>query len=674
MTHRTVARGAAWGVLFVALLLTLAACKPEMKPPEEVMDSFVAAWQKRDYAAMYPSLTNHVKESVTQDAFVSRHQNIYEGIGLTELNITAAPTEKDPNAKTDQIRYKLHVEMQTSAGPIEFDQTATLRKEERAWGVDWSSSFLFPKLKDTDKVRVQTLPAKRGEILDRQGHGLAINEDQWEVGLVPQKMEQPSEESVSKLAALLNLKPEDIQAKLGASWVKPELFVPITLIPKGDPRENELLTVQGTAYRTKQVRSYPLGAAAAHLTGYIGKLNEQELKKHKDKGYRPDDWIGKTGLELTLEDRLRGRGGQRIYITDAEGRDKVTLVKRDAVDGEDVKLTIDSSMQRAMYRELENDAGAGVAMQPLTGELLALVSTPSYDPNAWISGISTEQWKKWTENPDKPLFNRYASAYAPGSAFKPITAAIALEQGALDPNEEKTITGKQWKKDTSWGSYYVTRVSEAASAVNLTKALMYSDNIYFAQVALGLGAERFEKAAAKFGFGEKLSLPLAVDVSSLSNAGIKKEILLADSGYGQGEVVMSPLHVADAYTVFVNGGNMIKPVLEYDGRTTGEVWKSGLIRPEVSRMLTEQMKEVIQNPAGTGRAARIDGLTLAGKTGTAELKQKKGESGQENGWFVAYDTDKPKLLVALMVEKVEARGGSHHLAGAIKALFRGFAK
>uniref|UniRef100_UPI000248E005 penicillin-binding transpeptidase domain-containing protein n=1 Tax=Paenibacillus elgii TaxID=189691 RepID=UPI000248E005 len=173
---------------------------------------------------------------------------------------------------------------------------------------------------------------------------------------------------------------------------------------------------------------------------------------------------------------------------------------------------------------------------------------------------------------------------------------------------------------------------------------------------------------------ENLPLPLAVDVSSLSNAGIKKEVLLADAGYGQGEVVMSPLHVADAYTVFMNGGNMIKPVLEYDGRTTGEVWKSGLIRPEVSRMLTEQMKEVIQNPAGTGRAARIDGLTLAGKTGTAELKQKKGESGQENGWFVAYDTDKPKLLVALMVEKVEARGGSHHLAGTIKALFRGFAK
>ncbi len=673
MTGRTVGKAAGWGGLFIALLLALAACKPEVKPPEEVMETFVAAWQKRDYASMYTGLTSRVKESVTQEAFVSRYQNIYEGIGLAELDITAEPMEKDPSAKSDQIRYKLHVDMKTSAGPIEFSQTAALRKEERAWGVDWSSSFLFPQLKDTDKVRVQTLPAKRGEILDRQGQGLAINEDQWEVGLVPEKMAEPSDESVGKLAALLNLKPEDIRAKLGVSWVKPELFVPIGLVPKDDPRESELFSVQGTAYRTKRVRSYPLGAAAAHLTGYIGKLNGQELEKRKDKGYRPDDWIGKTGLELTLEDRLRGRDGQRIYIMDADGRDKATLAKRDPVDGEDVKLTIDAGLQRAMYRELENDAGAGVAMQPLTGELLALASTPSYDPNLWISGISAEQWKKWTENPDKPLFNRYARAYSPGSAFKPITAAIALEQGALDPKEEKPIAGKQWKKDASWGNYYVTRVSGAASAVNLTKALMYSDNIYFAQVALDLGAERFEQAAGKFGFGEKLPLPLAVDVSSLSNAGIKKDILLADSGYGQGEVVMSPLHVAAAYTVFVNGGNMIKPVLEYDGRTSGEVWKSGLIRPEVSRMLTEQMKEVIRNPAGTGRAARIDGLTLAGKTGTAELKQKKGEAGQENGWFVAYDTDKPKLLVALMVEKVEARGGSSHLAEKIKVLFRGFA-
>ncbi|UUZ97768.1 hypothetical protein LJK87_48560 [Paenibacillus sp. P25] len=323
-----------------------------------------------------------------------------------------------------------------------------------------------------------------------------------------------------------------------------------------------------------------------------------------------------------------------------------------------------------MYLQLEKDTGAGAAIQPMTGEILALVSAPSYDPNLWIAGVSAAQWKAWTEDPDKPLFNRFAHAYAPGSSFKPLMVAAAMQAKTLDPEQVKTITGKQWKKDASWGNYYVTRVSDAASDINLSKALMYSDNIYFAQAALDMGKDRFTAELGKFGFGEKLELPLAVDVSSLSNAGIKNEIQLADSGYGQGEVVMTPIHVAAAYTVFTNGGNMLKPVLELKDRPTGEIWKSGLIAPDVSRTVTTKMKEVIDNPAGTGHAAKIQGLSLAGKTGTAELKQKKGEAGQENGWFVAFNTDNPQLLVALMVERVQERGGSHYLAEKIKALFQ----
>ncbi|MCZ8516545.1 penicillin-binding transpeptidase domain-containing protein [Paenibacillus filicis] len=561
--------------------------------------------------------------------------------------------------------------MNTVAGPIAYDQTAVLKAEGSAWGVEWSPAFLFPQLGETDKVRVQSTKAMRGEIYDRSGKGLAINEDRDEVGIVPGKL---TDSSVAKAGELLKIKPEDIQAKLQAAWVKPELFVPLTVVSKGDPRLEALLAIPGVGTRTKKVRAYPLGEAAAHLTGYVGRINGEELERLKSKGYQPDDWIGKTGLELSLEARLRGQDGGRVYITGADGKEKATLAQREAVDGEAVKLTIDAAYQESLYRQLSKDAAAGVELHPLTGDILALVSTPSYDPNVWVSGVSNDQWKQWNENPDKPLLNRFARAYSPGSAFKPIMAAVALQVKTLDPEAVRTITGKEWRKDASWGNYYVSRVSQAAEAVDLSKALLYSDNIYFAQVALELGKDRFVQSVTPFGFGEKLDLPLAIDSSSLAVAGIKSDIQLADSGYGQGEVLMTPLHVAAAYTVFTNGGSMLKPVLERKGGPVGgEIWKSGLISPEISRLMTSKLTAVIDDSAGTGHAAQIPGLRLAGKTGTAELKQKKGEAGQENGWFVAYDTDNPRLIVALMVEQVEQRGGSHYLASKIKAIFQGLA-
>ncbi|TBL73900.1 penicillin-binding transpeptidase domain-containing protein [Paenibacillus thalictri] len=686
------------GCLVVLFLMAVTlGCKEAEPLPEDTMRAFVEAWRQAQYGSMYDLISADMKQQYTADTFTARYKSIYDGIGMSGLSIQWQPVEPAQDAKSAQgaktssgkktqdqdagtALYQFHVDMSTFAGPIAYDQTARLVKEKKtdgktsSWKVRWDSGYIHPKLTDKDKVRVEETPPLRGEIVDRQGLGLAINEVKLEIGIVPKQLPAQPDDAIQKLADLLKMNAKDIQAKLKATWVKPEYFVPVTIISADDQRLEPIVSVPGADYRKKKVRSYPLEEAAAHLVGYIGKISAEELAKYKDKGYQTDDWIGKSGLELAFESTLRGKPGGRIFITDADGKEKATLVRREPANGENVQLTIDAELQLDMYRQLEKDTGAGVALHPLTGEVLAMVSVPAYNPNLFISGVSSEQWKQWSDNPAKPLLNRFARAYTPGSAFKPLTAAIALQNHTLDPDAERSIVGKQWKKDTSWGNYYVTRVSESQSAVNLATALMYSDNIYFAQTALELGAQKFVEEASKFGFGEKWNLPVALDTSTLSNNGkMKNEVQLADSGYGQGEVLMTPLHVAATYTVFANGGTMIKPKLLLNNDEKAVPWKSGLISPEVAKTVTDKMVEVIDNPAGTGHDAQVKGLRLAGKTGTAELKTKKDEAGQENGWFVAFDTEQPRLLTAIVVEQVQDRRGSHYISPKIKSLFSSYA-
>jgi penicillin-binding protein len=236
------------------------------------------------------------------------------------------------------------------------------------------------------------------------------------------------------------------------------VFVPIVNVT-GERVHLDFSDLQGVTKRDKSARIYPYGEAAAHLTGYIRQVTAEDIEKHQEKRLAPADVIGKAGMEQIYDDRLRGQDGVQITVVKADGEVKETLAKVDPVDGEDIHVTIDALLQESMYRSLEKDAGAGAAIQPRTGEILALVSSPAYDPNLFIQGLSAQQWNSWNEAP-KPLLNRFTKLYAPGSVFKPITAAIGLQLGVSSVNEIKTIKGLRWAKDESWGNYYVTRVRD----------------------------------------------------------------------------------------------------------------------------------------------------------------------------------------------------------------------
>ncbi|KEO83025.1 penicillin-binding transpeptidase domain-containing protein [Tumebacillus flagellatus] len=617
---------------------------------QAAVQSFLQNWQTGQYAAMYQALSSDSKQSMTEEQFTTRYTSIYDGIEAKNLQASLL-SMKDAS-------FTFHLRMDSLAGPVESTETASAVKEGRHWMIQWTPSLLFPDLKPGEKVRAQVLHAERGQLFDRNGAGLAINEEQFSIGLVPQDI---TDATLPQMATLLHMNKQSIEDKLHASWVRPDTFVPVKTLPKTDTLVKKLTALPGVTTQPQKVRAYPLANAAAHLIGYTG-----------------DDGQGKTGLENLLNDRLSGRDGGRIDIVNAEGKVRQTVAEKKPINGDAIQLTLDAKLQQNVYEQLQHESGAGVALHPLTGEVLAMVSTPSFDPNEMAHGVSDEQWKAWNDDPNHPFQNRFADVYPPGSAFKPLTAAMALDTRTITPQDVHEISGLKWQADAAWGGYYVTRVSDTYKSVDLEKALIASDNIYFAQTALKMGAQRFTTEAAKFGFGEKLPFPYPVDTPTLSNdgQGPTRDIQLADSGYGQGEVLMSPLHVAAAYTAFTNGGDILAPQILKEEKgahaavAAKTVWKSRALTPETANLLTSDMVHVIDNPNGTGHGAKIDGLQLAGKTGTAELKQAQNTTGKELGWFVAYDIESPHLLLTLLVENVQGRGGSHLLGSKMRTLFQ----
>ena len=571
----------------------------------------------------------------------------------------------------------------TAAGNVTFENEAFFLKREDGYKLMWTDSLIYPGLSSTDKVRVSTTQAKRGEILDRNERVLAGAGTASSVGIVPGKLEN-RDSAIEQIAALLEMEPEEIEKKLSAKWVKDDSFVPVKTLRKVQEielmsleldaealaeyeRQQHLLEIKGVMISDTEVRSYPLGDAAAHLVGYVQSVTAEDLEKHAGEGYSANSVIGRSGAEGLFESELKGQNGCRIYIVDANGDEKEELACRMVEHGKTIKLTIDSELQKALYEQFKEDKSCSAAMNPYTGEVLALVSTPSYDNNDFIMGLSSEKWTALNEDENKPLYNRFRQVWCPGSTFKPVTAAIGLESGAVDPNEDYGNVGLSWQKDASWGSYHVTTL-HAYEPVIMENALIYSDNIYFAKAALKIGAEELKDSLLGLGFQEELPFEIVMSKSQYSNTeNIETEIQLADSGYGQGQILVNPLHMACIYTAFCNKGNMIKPYLVYHSDAEPEYWIPNAFSEHTTDLVLEGIKKVINDSHGTGYAARREDVLLAGKTGTAEIKASKDDtSGTELGWFAVFtaeNTAEHPILIVSMVEDVKGRGGSGYVVG-----------
>ena len=638
--------------------------------PEEIWKSYISKINEQKYEEMYQMLSETSKQQISQEDFITRNKNIYEGIEMSDMEVQITGVEEE-DSKTSKITY--NSSMNTEAGKVEFSNIVRLTEDkEQGYTINWSSNLIFPQLNNTDKVRVKTVKSERGEIVDKNGVVLAGEGDISSVGIVPGKLNQESKDAdIEKIASLLGTTSTSINNTLSASWVKDDSFVPIKEVSKDATElKEQLLQISGIKINTDTARVYPLGEAAAHLVGYVQNITAEELEANKGKGYTSTSIIGKAGLEKQYEDRLKGTDGLDIYIEDENGERKAEIAKIDVQNGETIKLTIDSTIQTKLYNEIKDNQGFFVVMEPQTGALLALVSTPSYNPNDFVLGMSTEKWNSIKDNQAKPMLARYLQTYCPGSTFKPVTGAVGLTSGSLSANDTFSYSGLSWKKD-GWGEYDITTLTAYNGPKNLRNALIYSDNIYFAQAAIKIGATNFKSGLDKIKFGESIDFPLSLSKSQYSNDGnIRDEKMLADSGYGQGEILVNPIHMASIYSAFANNGNMVKPYLEVKEDNSVEYLVEGAFTQEAANTIKDDLIQVVEQ--GTATDMKVSGRTIAGKTGTAELKGSKDAEADVLGWFDCFTADNNgnQLLVISMVENARDLGGSHYLISKIKsALF-----
>ncbi|WP_235791775.1 penicillin-binding transpeptidase domain-containing protein [Virgibacillus salidurans] len=650
-------------IAFIAgiLVVLLAACSGDEPTPNERFATYVEQWNNQEFESMYEMISSDSTEAYPTSEYVDRYNKIYQDIGVSELNVTYEELneeELDTAMEEGTASLPFSVEMETIAGAINFDYEATLilesigEEEEENWFVQWDPGFIFPEMKDGGEISIQTEAPTRGEILDRNQIPLAMNDIVYEVGIVPEELGENPEQAKEDIAELLHMTVDGIDSVLGADWVEPNLFVPLKEVPQTNEEVlNELWEIPGVAGSEVTGRVYPAGEAAGHLVGNIRQVTADDLKEQESGEYDQNDMIGARGLELLYEDRLKGDKGIKIIVSNQDMED-VVLAEQPVEDGENITLTIDVNVQEEIYESFDGEAGTSAAIDPKSGETLALVSSPSFDPNDLLYDNSQELWDDLQNDEQSPLTNRFQATYAPGSVIKPVTAAIGLGSGSLDPNEGIEINGLTWNNGEGWGDYEVRRVSESDGPVDLNDALVRSDNIYFAMQAIEMGSETLINGFEQFGFAEDFPFEYPIETSTISADGtINDEVLLANTSYGQGEIEMSALHLATTYTPLLNEGNMIKPTL-LTSEDTGQIWREGLVSPEDANLISEALRDVVTD--GTAQEAQEADFPISGKTGTAELKlTADDEDGETNSWFVGYPTEEQDILISMMMEQTQ---------------------
>ena len=626
------------------------------KSNEQVVTEYFELLKKKNYKQMYQMLNTKTVYTPTQKYFVEKYKEFYEEIDAKNIQI------KILDEQDNVIEYLIYID--TLAGRITYRNKVGVKNEQ----IQFNKELIMDGYTDGCKIKITTYnPEKRGRILDRNGKVLAEDGKGYSVGLVKGKLN--GENDYGQIAQYLETDVETLQKKMSASWINDDSFVPIKTVSeatKNDLINKNILGINGVKISTVSIRTYPYDKVASHIVGYVQNVNAEDLKKHKNEGYNSISVIGRSGIEAAYEEKLRGITSGKIDLVDKNDKVIKELCHKEVkMSPQDITLTIDIDLQQSLYNEYQNDKSASVALNPKTGEVLALVSTPSYSNNDFVLGLSTDKWNALNNDVNQPLMSRYKQTYTPGSSMKPITAAIGLETKAIDPDKDLGAKDK-WQKDSSWGNYYVTTL-HAPSPNNLKNAITYSDNVYFARSALNIGKENLFKYYKNLKIGKKVTFELALNKSQYINKNQKvSDQLIADSGYGQGQILINPLQLASIYSAFVNNGSIYQPHI-VQGQT--KTWIKNVFSKETTKIIKEDLINAIADENGTGHAIYHDNVILAGKTGTAEIKQSQSDTtGTELGWFTVMTIDeKQPILMTTVVEDVKNRGGSGYVVEHTKA-------
>ncbi|MBF0985732.1 MAG: penicillin-binding transpeptidase domain-containing protein [Clostridiales bacterium] len=622
---------------FLLVVVAIIMIYSNFSSPARVIRAFYKNVNNHKYEELY----NLVETDMSKEEFTNKMKSVYDGMEVSSAWVTISINLKN----SDVVNLKYVTNLNTVAGKLTFSNKSTLVKVNGKYKIKWDNSFLYPKLKNNQKIRVSTLKAKRGAIYDRNKNILAKDAKAYSIGIVAGKIK--SDDDLRAISKLLNITYKDIKAELAKPYVVDGTFVHLKNIDREQQElKTALLKIPAVKIIDYDIREYPYNEKLSTLLGFV----------------QNDD--GKSGLELTFNSQLKGLNGCEIYVDD-EGINVDTILKKDRVNGKNIDLTIDVKLQELIYEKFKDVESATVAMNYTTGEILALVSTPSYETNKISLGISDNEWNEIVNNKKKPLFTRFLSKYTPGSTMKPIVAAIGLDTDSFTDIENFGKSVKSWQKDSSWKDFYVTTLEVYNGESNLEKALIHSDNVYFAKAALKIGKNLFKQELDRYGFNKPLNFEQNTDISVYGN--IDSEAKLAVSGFGQGEMEVNPIFMAKIYSAFANNGNAVTPyILQREGNDQNTVNSVNLIKPLTANKIKNDLKKVIDE--GTGKLAKIDGKNLYGKTGTAEIKMTKDDkSGEEIGWFNVFDDN--KLLIVNMVENAKKLNGSKFSVKNLREVF-----
>ncbi len=524
----------------------------------------------------------------------------------------------------------------------------------------------YAKLADGNRIRTIPAMAPRGTFYDRNGVPLVTNRPGFTVCLLP--LTEPINQDVKeRVAKILHVKVEDIDKKIEAHVG----FDPIRI--KSNVTQDIVTVLEeqkddypGVVIEVQPIRNYMLKEEAAHAFGYVSEISDEELERRKKEGYKQGDIVGKFGLERVYDTYLKGESGGEQVEVDVAGKPVQILGRKEPTPGNDLYLTIDKNLQDATERAVDEQlkaigahAAAAVVMNPQTGEVLAIVSRPSFDPNLFAPGISVKDWEKINNNPYHPMDNKAITGeYPPGSTFKIVTGTAALAEGKVTPEEKILDTGTHWliPKGNAGG--------EVLGWINFLEALAHSDNVYFYEMGNRLGIDRLEKHARLFGLGEKTGIDLPYESEGLvANRAYKEKVFeeewyLAetfDAAIGQGFNLVTPLQAAMVMGEIAANGKRFKPhmvnkIVSQDGKTVKtfepELLSELTVGQNIISLVQQGLHEVTKVGTAAGSFVGFP-IDIAGKTGTAE-----NPHGKDHGWFVAYGPfANPTVVVAVVVEQ-----------------------
>ncbi len=507
-----------------------------------------------------------------------------------------------------------------------------------SWKVKWEDVLPLPQYGlQAQYRRTRTEPA-RGSIYDGQGRLLAGKGSSVAIGVQPGRITDP-ELLFQVLAEHLGLTREYVQGKYQAPGVQDHWFVPLITVSEELYQELDpiLRPIPGIFFQRQYMRYYPFVTATAHLTGYLGEVDQSMITAYPERDYQVGEEVGRSGLEMGLEAQLRGEPGYRLFVeTDTEP--SRLLMEKPVQNGSDVELTINADWQELAYMILGDRKGAFVVLDARTGEVLVLASTPSYDPNEFIQGISQGRWQQLSNDPDQPLFNRcLQGTYPPGSVFKVITAAAALDLDLYTVESQFSDSGELRVQGNPIRNFQ----NEVFGEHFFADALIQSINTTMAQVGLAVGADNLRSYFSKWGLDQKFDFHLPASPGDIGNPE-RSQVALAWSAIGQDRVLVTPLHVAMVFTAFVNDG-FVPDITLFKRDDQPEMQQ--VIKAETAALISQLLAEVVVS--GTGRQALVDGIQIFGKTGTAETGK-----GTSHGWFGGYvfDANGHDLAFAVLVE------------------------